>query len=260
MQWLIPLIVVQLVIVSACPKNYEEDWVFTRSRCDRCKRQIKWYDNIPLLSYLLLRGKCRFCHKTISLDHPVMELLAGALFVWWYTSGFIFFQLSLSPFTLLQPLFWLVVGMVLLAIVLSDFLYMIIPDFLVGILMALVVLYRFLLVSAGIMQWEDLIKSVIAMFLATAFIGSIYAITKGKGMGLGDVKLMLPLGLLLGWPKVLVALFLSFIIGAIVALFLLAMKKKKMGQVIPFGPFLVLATVISLMWGNQIFAWYLSLL
>jgi prepilin signal peptidase PulO-like enzyme (type II secretory pathway) len=104
-----------------------EDWVKGRSRCDGCKEEIAWYDNIPLLSFVILGGKCRHCKMKISIQHVVVELLTGTLFLWWYLIGFTFFRLAESPLSVLQPLFWLVVGILLLIIFVTDWLYQIIP-------------------------------------------------------------------------------------------------------------------------------------
>lgn len=237
-----------------------ESWVTGRSRCDSCRKKIGWYDNIPLLSYLILKAKCRNCKKPIALTHPVVEVLVGSLFAWWYMTGAFFFTLTQRPFEVLQPAFWLIVGVILIAILVADYLYYIIPDMFVILLLGLTIVYRIALVSFGIMQINDLILAVFGMILAVLFIGSLWFFTKGKGMGLGDVKLMVPLSLLLGWPNTLVGLFLSFLIGGFIGGFLLLSKKKKMGQVVPFGPFLIVGTFISLIWGDQILSWYLSFL
>lgn len=237
-----------------------ESWVTGRSRCDSCRKKIHWYDNIPLLSYLILRAKCRFCKKPISLSHPVVEVLVGSLFVWWYLFGAFFFNLTQQPFEILQPAFWLSVGVILIAIFVTDYLYLIIPDAFVAILFTLTVIYRISLVSFGIMQLGDLFMAIIGMCLSVLFIGSLWFITKGKGMGFGDVKLMIPLSLLMGWPSTLVGVFLSFTLGGIFGIFLLILKKRKIKQVIAFGPFLIMGTFISLIWGDQILNWYLSLL
>ncbi|MDH5532960.1 MAG: prepilin peptidase [Candidatus Pacebacteria bacterium] len=238
----------------------DESWVTGRSRCDSCRKKISWYDNIPVLSYLILRAKCRFCKKPIALTHPVVEVLVGSLFVWWYWSASIFFTLTQRPFEVLQPAFWLVVGIILIAILVTDYLYYIIPDSFVILLLGLTIIYRAALVGFGIMQTNDLIMAIFGMILSVLFIGSLWFFTRGKGMGLGDVKLMVPLSLLLGWPNTLVGLFLSFILGGFVGGGLLLSKRKKMGQVVPFGPFLILGTFISLIWGDQILTWYLSFL
>jgi leader peptidase (prepilin peptidase)/N-methyltransferase len=237
-----------------------ESWVSGRSRCDHCRKKISWYDNIPLLSYLILRAKCRFCKKPIALTHPVVEFLVGSLFVWWYITGTFFFTLTQEPFAVLQPVFWLAVGVILIAIFVTDYLYYIIPDMFVVLLLGLTIIYRVSLVSFGIMQMNDLIMGIFGMVLSVLFIGSLWFFTKGKGMGFGDVKLMIPLSLLLGWPNNLVGLFLSFLLGGLIGGFLLLSKKRKMGQVVPFGPFLILGTFISLIWGDQILGWYLSFL
>jgi len=246
------------VVVYRSLKN--ESWTKGRSKCDSCHKQLKWYDNIPLLSYVFLRGKCRFCHKKIGLTHPVVEFLIASLFVWWYWGGTLFFNLTQHPFSVFQPLFWLSVGLILMAILVADYLYLIIPDKFVAILLFLTVVYRLALTVSGIMQLDDLVMAIAGTVLATGFIGSLWWITGGKGMGMGDVKLMVPLALLLGWPKVIVGIFASFIVGALVGVVLLASKKKKMGQVIPFGPFMIIGTFISLIWGEQLLRWYMAFL
>jgi len=242
------------------PVTKKESWVTGRSRCDSCGHQIAWYDNLPLFSFLMLRGKCRNCEAKISLAHPVIELLTGLLFVWWYWSGAVFFQLTQAPFQVLQPLFWLCVGLVLLAILLADVLYYIIPDTMVTMLTVLTVGYRLALVGYGVMRLEDLAWAVGATVVVAGFFAVLWLVTKGKGMGLGDAKLMVPLGLLLGWPGVLVGTFLAFIGGAVVGLGLIVIGKKKFGQVIPFGPFLILGSFLTLIWGDQLVMWYLGLL
>jgi leader peptidase (prepilin peptidase)/N-methyltransferase len=239
---------------------HRESWIIGRSHCEYCQKQIKWYDNIPLLSYLLLKARCRFCKKPIGLTHPVVEFLVGSLFVWWYLFGTFFFTLTQRPFEVLQPAFWLTVGIILIAILVADYLHYIIPDEFVVLLTVITVVYRLSLVGFGIMQFPDLMMTLFGLILSVLFIGSLWFFTKGKGMGFGDVKLMVPLSLLVGWPGVLVSLFLSFLIGGLTGSILLLSKKKKIGQVIPFGPFLIVGTFISLIWGDQILSWYLSLL
>lgn len=242
------------------PTKKKESWVTGRSRCDQCGKQIAWYDNIPLLSFLILQGKCRHCQTRISLAHPVIELLTGLLFVWWYWGGAVFFQLTKTPFQVLQPLFWLCVGLVLLGIFLADILYYIIPDTLVMILTVLTVLYRLMLVGYGEMQLHDLLWAVGATVVAAGFFALLWFGTKGKGMGLGDAKLMIPLGLLLGWPAIAVGVFLAFISGAVVGVSLIAVGKRTFGQIIPFGPFLIAGSFVALLWGDKLISWYIGLL
>ena len=235
----------------------EESWVGGRSRCDHCQHNIAWYDNIPILSFLLLRGKTRCCKKPIPISYPLVELMTGSLFVWWYGIGFVFFRLTTAPFQVLQPLFWLLVGILLLTIFFADLMYMIIPNLAVGLLLALTLAYRLYLTAASVMQVRDLQLALLGMVAAVIFLGGLWMLTKGKGMGFGDVKLIAPIALLLGWPKILVGLFFAFVIGGIVGLGLLLLRKKKLGQVIPFGPFIIMGAVLSLVWGEVVFNWYL---
>jgi len=98
------------------------------------------------------------------------------------------------------------------------------------------------------------------MVASVLFLGGLWILTKGKGMGFGDVKLIAPIALLLGWPKILVGLFMAFVIGGIIGAALLIFGKKRVGQVIPFGPFIIIGAVLSLIWGDAIFSWYMYLL
>lgn len=238
----------------------DEDWVQTRSRCDSCRKQIAWYDNIPLLSFLILRGKCRHCKKRIAPSHLFVELLTGAMFVWWYWGGFLFFKLSQEPFTVLQPLFWLFVAIVLLVIFVTDIRYYLIPDTAVLLLGGAAVVYRIALTASGIMQLQDLVAAVAVSVASALFFFALWFFTKGRGMGFGDVKLIAPLCLLMGWPRAVVGVVLSFVLGAVVGIILIALGKKKMKQPIPFGPFLIIATALSLWWGDALLRWYLSYL
>lgn len=241
-----------------------ENWISGRSRCDSCKNTIYWYDNIPLLSYILLRGKCRYCKDLILPLHPMVEVLTGVLLVWWYWGGFLFFRLTQTPLSFLQPIFWLMVGLILIYLFIIDLNYMILPNRPVFLLFLMSVVYRVVLVLSGIMQLNDLYYAVLAAVLSFVFFFVIYKVAilvyKQEGMGFGDVKLVVPLALLLGAKNMVICLFLSFIIGSIVGLILITFGKGKMKSAIPFGPFLISSTVLSLLWGDAIFSWYWSFL
>lgn len=238
----------------------DEDWVKSRSRCDHCHKNLRWYDNIPLFSYLWLGGKSRCCHRPLAPSHPIIELLTGALFVWWYWAGAVFFKLVSHPLETIQPLFWLMVGVILLGIFIADSLYLIIPDQLVFPLIILAFLYRLVLVWNGAMRGEDLILTIVSGVGVTFFFWGLWKVTKGRGLGFGDIKLVLAMALLLGWPRILVGLFLAFILGSLVGMILIGLKKRKFGQVIAFGPFLIVGTGLGLVFGGQIWAWYWSIL
>lgn len=238
----------------------DESWVSGRSKCEHCKKPIAWYDNIPLLSYCILRGKCRQCESKISISHLVVESLTGTLFVWWYWGGSLFFKLTQQPFAVLQPLFWLFVAVILVLIFFTDYWYYLIPDIATVLLFVATVLYRSVLLVYGEYQASDLYNTVVVTAGITLFFFLLWYLTKGKGMGFGDVKLVVPLGLLLGWPNSLVAMMLAFILGAVVGVILLLFSGKSMKHAVPFGPFLIIGTAIALLWGDVLVQNYWLLL
>jgi prepilin signal peptidase PulO-like enzyme (type II secretory pathway) len=254
------LIVGSFINVVIYRTIHGEQWVKGRSRCDHCKHVIAWYDNIPLLSFIVLRGKCRYCHKKIALQHFVIELMTGVLFVWWYVIGFAFFRLTQTPHLVIQPLFWLVVGVFLLIIFVTDWLYQIIPDYANLTLGLLALAYRLYLTGTGAMQHRDFWLAVGVGLGLTAFLGALWAITKGRGMGFGDVKFAMVMGVLLGWPRGLVAMFLAFVVGAVFGIIMIGLRLKKLRERIAFGLFLILGTAIALLWGNSLWDQYMRIL
>jgi len=239
---------------------HEENWTSGRSKCEHCHKTLLWFDMVPLVSYFLLGGKCRFCKTPLSLSHPVIELITGLLFVWWFGVGSLFFRLTAHPFAAIQPIFWLVVGLCLVVIFFADIRYMIIPDEPVILLTGMTLLYRIGLTLGGVMQPVDFFKTILGCLLIWGFFYCIWLFTQGKGMGFGDVKFVIPFSLLLGWPNVFIGTFLAFCFGAIVGLILMAIKKKSFHQAIPFGPFLVVSTLVTLVYGTHLWQWYTHLL
>ncbi len=190
----------------------------------------------------------------------MIELITGLLFVWWYFIGFTFFHLSTQPLLYFQRGFWLVVGLCLIVVFFADILYGFIPNIAVAGLTILGVLYRSALFLTGVMQPADFWATLIAATLVTLFFFSLHYFTKGRGMGMGDVKLVFPLGLVLGWPNILVTLFAAFISGSIIGIALIVARGKKSARTIPFGPFLVFGTTLGLLFGDPIVRWYVTLL
>jgi len=191
-----------------------------RSFCDKCKRPIGWKENIPVLSYLLLKGRCKNCKRKISLRYPLIELTTAIGMV--LLSG-------LSNFYFFGPLF-----LILLAVLIIDWEKRMIPDELVFAAIGLTLFYFFLI------DYSFIFTNLLCGLTASLFLLGLYLVTKGRGMGLGDVKLALLGGLVLGWPNFVVWLFLSFVTGALVGLILILFKKAKFKEPIPFGPFLVI--------------------
>jgi leader peptidase (prepilin peptidase)/N-methyltransferase len=200
-----------------------------RSKCDECSQQIEWYDNIPILSFLLLSGKCRKCNKKISIRNPLIEI-AGAL-------GFVIIGLNI---------FYLLIFCILLSIFIIDFEYQIIPDDFVFFGIGITLIYIFLF------RESTLYTSILAGFLASCFLLLIHIFTKGRGMGLGDVKFAVLGGMITGLNYVVPWLFVAFLTGAIVGIILIARGKAGLKDKIAFGPFLVIAIPISLIFGQNI--------
>ena len=228
--------------------------------CPRCKKKIDWRNNIPLLSFFILKGKCARCGKKISWQYPVVEFLTGVLFVWWWLIGREFFQLAGLPWMVMQPVFWLLIGMGLLVVLVADWRFGVIPDGVNLFLFSVILIYRLALVGGGKMELEDFTKAILSAGGLTVFFYLLWRGTKGRGFGLGDVKLAPALGILLGWPKVTVGIFLAFIIGSVAGLMLIALGRKKFKQTIAFGPFLVVGTVMALWWGGKIWSFYFGLM
>lgn len=234
-----------------------------RSYCPKCKNKISWYDNIPLLSYVLLKGKCRNCHKKISTRYPLLELSTGLLFVGAFLKALRCDQLSncmschgglVCPWIdvnfILGYIFILFLILVLVSIFITDIEEMIIPDSIV--FTGFMIFYIFYAIAFS----EDLFKFLFSGFFAGLFLLILHLITKGRGMGLGDVKFSVMGGFILGPQLTIAWLFLSFVLGALVGLLLLALKKAKFGKQIPFGPYLVLSFVIVIFFGHDLYHFF----
>ena len=225
-----------------------------RSFCDKCKKQISWYDNIPLLSFILLKGRCRYCHKKISIRYPLIEFLTALTFVfvfYFFTAfkgetlqGSIFYTWKEALGVGALPYFFLLF-LILIAIFVIDIEKQIIPDSLIFCL--------FLVVAIALIltHIENFYDYFFAGFAAASFLLLLVFITKGKGMGLGDVKLAIPLGTILGLEQTGIWMFLAFLTGGYLGIILILVKKAKLREKIAFGPFLVFAFVLTLFWGNK---------
>lgn len=222
------------VIIDRLPRG--ENFWFSRSKCEHCNKQLKSYDLIPLASYILLRGKCRYCNAKIPPRLFVVELISGLLFVVLWLTFLDITSFFIGAF----------ITLALLAIFLIDLEQGVIPDVLVVFLLLMSIAWVF--VSRGY-----IIEHLLSSFSSFLFFGAIFAFTRGRGMGFGDVKLAIPLGFLLGFPGTVIAIYLAFVLGAATALFLVAIKVKKFhGSTIPFGPFLCIGIFVMLVLGSQI--------
>ena len=232
-----------------------EDWVRGRSHCDNCHKTLAWYDMIPIVSFVCYRGHSRCCNTRLTYRYPIVEMLVGVLFVWWLVVGFWFFQLVSAPLLFIQPAFWLMTGLLLTILGLADLFYGVVLVPVVWIGSGLVVIYRLILWHYGAYQIGDFQN---ALLLAAAFWGAfwgLWKLTKGRGMAEGDMYVALYMGLLLGWPKGLVAMFGSFILGAVVGVLLIVSKLKTRHDTVPFVPFMIVAMGMAMVWGENLIRW-----
>ena len=241
-----------------------EGFLKGRSFCPHCRHELSWQDLIPIFSFLILKGRCRYCRKPISWQYPLVELATGIIFlliVWNLEFGICL------EFGIWNLLFYLLISCFLIIIFVYDLKHYIIPDAVIYPAIAIAFLYQ-LFRMLNFVNWNlfgiwnvesGILRPISSAFLASLFFLAIVFLSQGKWMGLGDVKLAFLMGLFLGFPNILVALFLAFFIGAIIGIGLIISGKRTLKSEVPFGPFLITGTFIALFWGNQITNWYLSL-
>jgi prepilin signal peptidase PulO-like enzyme (type II secretory pathway) len=226
-----------------------------RSFCPHCHHQLGCLDLIPIASFLLLLGRCHYCRQKISWQYPLVEVTTGLLFLFIFNSYFFGFNYQ----NILYLVYLLVITSLLEVIFIYDFKHYLIPNQVVYPTIAIVFLYR---VFEGLTSGSlyGLVMALSAAFLAGGLFFLIWLISKGQWMGFGDVKLVFLMAIFLSWPKVFVALFFAFLIGAIIGLILITAKKKGLKSEVPFGPFLVIGTFVAFIWGEAILNWYLHFL
>lgn len=225
------------VCIYRIPKS--ESIVVARSHCMKCGKQIKWYDLVPLVSFLVLRGKCRYCKEKLSWQYPVVEALNGILY------GVI---VLINGFNVTSVLYCLATS-ALLALSIIDWRTFEIPigfNYFIGIL-------GVIRVVTDLGHWYDY---VIGFFAVSLFLLILYIATKGRGIGGGDIKLMAAAGLLLGWKLIILSLGLGCLLGSVIHLILMKVQNKD--RVLAFGPYLSLGIYISMIYGEQIIDWYIS--
>lgn len=227
------------VLADRLPRG--ESVLWGRSHCDYCKKTLRWYELIPLFSYVVQGGRCRRCHKRLSVRYPLIELVTGAGFV------FLFFTYGSSV--------WMFVSLAilfssLLVLWLSDMKYQILPDsmILAGTVGVLGYLYT---THVPTSSWGP---HILSAALGYVFFWALWRLTRGRGMGLGDAKFAVLMGLFLGHPLTIVALYIAFLTGAAAGVILMIGKKVRWKSAIAFGPFLILGTVVAFVWGPEFIA------
>jgi leader peptidase (prepilin peptidase)/N-methyltransferase len=221
-----------------------------RSFCPNCGHILSWKDLIPIFSFLILRGKCRYCGKKISLQYPLVELFTGILFL------ATFYHLRDQLFSL-QGIFTLFYYWTILSSLIVIFVY----DLKNYLIEEKIVYFSILvcLIFNLIFSISEIKNKILSSLLLSLFFLSIVLVSKEKWMGMGDAKLGALIGIFLGWPKIIPALFFSFFVGSIFGIFLIILKKKSLKSEIPFAPFLVSGTIFSLFFGEKVIDFYLNL-
>jgi len=232
------------VCIYRIPKN--ESIVYPASHCPKCHSSIKPVDNIPLLSYILLKGRCRNCKSKISIQYPIVEFLSGLIYL------IIYLTYGLS----IQSLIYIILSSALTIIAFIDLNEQIVPwvislpGIVLGFILSFFVPYISFVNSAlGLVIGGGIILSI-------RLAGSV--IFKKEAMGIGDIELAAMIGAFLGWKYIIISLFLGFFLGALVGIILIMLKIKSREDTVPFGPFIVLGSLITLLWGENIISWYIG--
>lgn len=235
----------------------EESFLEGRSYCPNCEHELQWKDLVPLLSFAVLKGKCRYCGHKISWQYPSVELSTGLLFglVFYVVQGTVFSWVDLPVL-----LFWLVIFSALLVVFVYDLKHYIIPDSVLLFVLVVTGVWYAIGFSFGYYSICTITSNLLSGVLAAAPFLLIVLASKGKWMGMGDAKLTFVLGVLLGWPEIAVGMFSAFMIGGIIGIVLLVVGKKELKSKLAFGPLLILGALIGWAWGQPILSWYLSLI
>jgi len=237
----------------------KEKIVFARSHCPKCGHILGFWDLIPLFSFIFLKGRCRYCQAKISWQYPLIELATALIFLLGYfhyspeeSSILSFWFLAFGPYPT-----YLIFSSFLIVIFTYDLKYYLILD---------KVTLPALVVALGINVFildKDILNLLLAMAVLFGFFLFLFLISQGKWLGGGDLRLSLVMGAMLGWPNVLTAFVLACFLGAVIGLAFWARSLAKSGKIpwgtqVPFGTFLSLATLVALLWGDEILKWYLD--
>lgn len=222
------------VLIDRLPER--KDVFVDRSKCDFCNKPLRWFELIPLFSFLIQGGQCRRCHKQLSFQYPFIELVTGFLF-------------GILAYTLIPDWYLLVASLIiassLLVIFVIDVKHYLIPDsmIVVGLIGAVLLVLK---------SPQSIMIHILSGLGAFVFLYAIWFFTKGKGMGFGDVKFAFFMGFALGFPSIIVGLYAAFLTGAILGLILMLGRFKSLKSKIPFGPFLIIGYGIALVFSTSI--------
>jgi len=226
---------------------HKNETIGGRSYCPQCREKISWYDNIPLVSFFILGGRCRNCRGKISWQYPLVEFITGILFL-------LVFRININnpDFLIIIGRDWLLIAIFIIIFV-YDFRWKLIPMLVVWPMLIIIFIFNLFL---GFLWWELLLFSL----LFTSFFLVQYLLTKKKGIGEGDIWLGALIGL--AFPdlnKLLMVILLAYFLGAVIGLVLIYKAGKERKSQVALGPFLSLAAIIVLIWGPALINWYFGL-
>lgn len=219
------------VLADRLPHGQSVLW--GRSHCDHCKKTLRWFELLPVISYLLQRGRCLRCHKPLSVQYPLVEIVTAI--------GFILLYPRIDTMIIFSSL---------LVLFVSDLKYQILPDSMI------VVGSVGTLISILALPAPQLLTHILSAAGGFFFLYILWALTRGRGMGFGDVKLAILMGLLLGFPGTLIAFYVAFLTGAVVGVILILSGAAGWKSKIAFGPFLIFGTAVAFLWSQQIMTWW----
>lgn len=227
-----------------------------RSRCPECGHDLYSRDLVPVLSWLWLRGRCRYCREPISWQYPVVELATAAVFIlswlWWPLA------LQSWPEAMLLGL-WLGISAIFVALSVYDIRWYLLPAPLLRTLFGAAVAFCVVLAATGASYREWLQEPLIGALGGFSFFYLLHILGRGRWMGGGDIKLVFILGLLVGGLGTLVGLFVAFLAGAAVGMVLLALGRKDRQSMVPFGPFLIWGFWVAFFWAEELVDWYIDM-
>ena len=227
------------VCIYRIPKK--ESIVTVGSHCMNCNHKLAWYDLFPLFSFLFLRGKCRYCGTKLSVQYPAVEFANGILYV------IIFVVNGIS----VESVLYCFLVSALLALSVIDYRTLEIPIGINAVILIVGVVH-------ALFDLENIIHYIIGFFSASLFLLLCFIITRGRGIGGGDIKLMVVAGLCLGWQNIMLALILGCVIGSVIQCIIIGITKNK--TKFAMGPYLSVGIFIAMLWGNRFWEWYIGLM
>lgn len=239
-------------------KNQKLSILSGRSMCPHCRHELAWHDLIPVFSWLALRGRCRYCKKPVSVQYPLVETLSGLVFV----LSYLFWPADLGDKgQIILFITWLVSSVGLLALAVYDLRWMVLPTKVVYPIFIAAVAGRIAYLAVQHSRlWHALLFWALSVLISSGLFFGLFTISKGKWIGFGDVRLGLVTGTLLADPqKSLAMLFLASLMGTVVSLPALLKGDKNMASKLPYGPFLITATAIMVLFGDSLIGWYKTL-